>query len=257
VATPKTTIEVLQEFEYKLAMDNRRMDPWLTSGACSLSRASALQHVFARHSHFFAGGDIEIGKLAQVMGYRLKHIRFTFYTAAPNTFRDWYKQRVIWFAGGFRHHVVNMASYGWHHFFLLFYNSLLIYLLLPLRWIEITNFPLTLLALIGLSWIYTLVLIIGIRRWRPAYLLLPFYSFIQSMIILPLGFVRYLKLAWKQRSLGLLRYDLPKTNLSMRLLYKVLSLSSAAVIIFAAISFTHTRIEYWMNHGHVLHSLFK
>lgn len=257
VDKPRSTIEILQDFEYTLAMDNRRMDPWLTSGACNLAQAHVFRHVFSRHSDFFAGGDIEIGKLAQIMGYHLKHIAFVFYTAAPNTFRDWFNQRIIWFAGGTRHHVANIATYGWYHFFMLVYNSLIIYLLLPLRWVELVNYPFTLLALITLSWAYTAILITGRKKWRPAYLLLPFYSFIQSMIILPLGMVRYGKLAWKQRSLGLLKYDLLHISWPARILHKTLSVSSAAIIVYAAVLFTTVRWDYWMRHGVVMHLLFK
>jgi len=256
VANPKTIIEQLQAFEYRMAMDNRRMDPWLTSGACNLAQAAVFQHVFKYHSHFFAGGDIEIGKLAQVMGYKVKHINFTFYTAAPDTFKAWFNQRIIWFAGGVRHHVTNVGSYGWHHFFMLFYNSLLIYLLFPLRWIEIINFPWTLLALIVLSWIYTAIIIFR-RNWKPVYLLLPFYSFIQSMIILPIAFGRYIKLSWQQRSLGRLKYELSHVNRSTRLLYRALNVSSAFVVLYAAVIFTETRIEYWLHHGTVFHQLFR
>lgn len=250
VAKPGSIIETLQDFEYKMAMDNRRMDPWLTSGACNMAKAYVFRHVFSKHSNFFAGGDIEIGKLAQVMGYRVKHIEFTFYTAAPTTIKAWFNQRIIWFAGGIRHHVTNIGSYGWHHFFMLFYNSLLIYLLLPLRWIEVLNYPLTLAALICLSWIYTAILVYG-RGWKPAYLLLPFYSFIQSMIILPWAFGRYLKLCRQQNSFGFLRYELRNLDLSTRALYKVLNFSSAALIIYAAINFTSTRWNYWEENGYL------
>ena len=256
VANPQTIIENLQAFEYRLAMDNRRMDPWLTSGACNVAKASVLQRVFSKHSHFFAGGDIEIGKLAQVMGYKVKHIDFTFYTAAPDTFKDWFNQRIIWFAGGIRHHVTNIGSYGWLHFFMLFYNSFLIYLLLPLRWIELINFPFTLLVLIVLSWVYTAVLVSG-RGWRPLYLLLPFYSFIQSMVIIPIAFGRYLKLVRQQRSLGLLRYELHHFSFSTRLVHKLLNFSSAFIVIYAAISFTLTRWEYWAQNGMIARLIFR
>lgn len=254
VARPKTVIEQLQAFEYRLAMDNRRMDPWLTSGACNVGKAGALQHIFSRHSDFFAGGDIEIGKLARVMGYRVNHINFTFFTAAPDNLRDWFNQRVIWFAGGTRHHVANIASFGWFHFFMFFYNSLLIYLLFPLRWIEVINFPLTLLVLVVLSWIYTAILTIG-TGWQHVYLLLPFYSFVQSMVILPFAIKRYCQLVWQQRSLGLLKYDLSRVPLRSRLLYRVLNISSATLVIYAAVVFTTSRLHYWMDNGAVMHYL--
>jgi hypothetical protein len=65
VAEENTVIQKLQAYEYRLAMDNRRMDPWLTSGACNMSTAGTYRKIFAAHSDFFAGGDIEIGKLAE------------------------------------------------------------------------------------------------------------------------------------------------------------------------------------------------
>jgi hypothetical protein len=255
VAKPKTAIEELQALEYRLAMDNRRMDPWMTSGACNLATAKVFRHVFSNHSNFFAGGDVEIGKLAHVMHYKIKHINFTFYTAAPDDFKSWFNQRLIWFAGGFRHHVTNMGSFGWYHFFLLFYNSLLIYMLLPLRWLEVVNYPLTLLVLIVLSWIYTAILVTG-RNWKPVYLLLPFYAFIQSMIILPWAIVRYFKLVFQHRSLGRLRYDLSNISLGNKVLYKVLNYSSVMIVLYAAISFTIVRWDYWSAHGPVMKAIF-
>lgn len=111
VDNPQTTIEVLQAFEYKLAMDGRNMDSWLTSGACNVGKAGVLKHVFGNHSNYFAGGDIEIGKLAQTMGYTVGHLDFTFFTSAPNTIRAWFDQRIIWFTGGIRHHIVNIGSF--------------------------------------------------------------------------------------------------------------------------------------------------
>lgn len=245
---PKKLIEVLQDFEYKLAMDNRNMDPWLTSGACNIAKAGVFQHVFSRHSDFFAGGDIEIGKLAQVMGYKIDHIRFTFYTAVPDTFKAWYRQRIIWFAGGIRHHVTNIASFGWLHFFMLFYNSLIIYLLLPLRWFEIINFPFTMVLLIALSWLYTWILVLG-KGWRPAYLMLPFYSFIQSMIIIPVALCRYVKLVYTQRSMGFLNFDLSRNSLSARLLYRLLNIGSASFVVATAYFFTNARVHYWIQSG--------
>ena len=252
VRNPSSLIEVLQAFEYKMAMDNRSMDPWLTSGACNVGKAATFKHVFSRHSDFFAGGDIEIGKLATVMNYSVGHIEFTFYTAVPDSWKAWFDQRIIWFAGGVRHHIINIGSFGWNHFFMLFYNSLIIYLLFPLRWVELINFPATLILLIALSWLYT-ALTSYKKGWRVAYLALPLYSFIQSMIILPIAFVRYCKYAWQQKSFGFLNYDFTGVALQLRMTYAVLNLSSAAIVLYAAVIFTQTRLQYWEANGWVAH----
>lgn len=245
-ANTDSLLAVLQAYEYKNAMDNRRMDPWLTSGACSVGKAGVYAHVFSRHSDFFAGGDIEIGKLASTMGYRISHLDFTFYTEVPSTFRDWFNQRIIWMAGGVRHHIVNIANFSWHHFFIFIYNSLLIYLLLPLRWFELVHSPLPFILLTVVSWTYIFIATIG-RGWRKEYLILPFYAFFQSMIILPIAFARYCKYAWQQRSLGLLNQDM--SFLSWRLAYatRFLNLAAAALIITIAVQFTVSRAEYWID----------
>lgn len=246
VSKSEKIIEKLQAFEYKLAMDSRHMDPWLTSGACNIGKASVLKQIFSRHSNFFAGGDIEIGKLARIMGYKIGHLDFSFYTAVPDTIKSWFNQRVVWFAGGIRHHVINIGSFGWYHFFMLFYNSLLIYLLLPLRWVEFVNFPLTMVAAIFISWVYTFILIYG-HGWKGVYLLLPFYSFLQTMIILPIAITRYVRLAWGQRSLGLLNQDLTRYNFNNKVLYRSLNIGSAALVLYIAYVFTSSRVEYWSH----------
>jgi hypothetical protein len=246
VAKPKTVLQILQAFEYKLAMDNRSMDSWLTSGACNIATAGVYQHVFNNHSSFFAGGDIEIGKIAAVMGYRVGHIGFTFLTEAPATFSDWYSQRLIWFAGGFRHHVANIGSFGWYHFFMLFYNSAVIYLLLPLRWIEVINYPATLILMLLISWTYTFVLVAG-RSWRKEYLLLPFYSLFQTMWVIPRAFFKYLALCWSHRSFGILSYDLSKKSKRTRLAFTSLNLASAGLVIAFVATFSAMRINYWMH----------
>jgi hypothetical protein len=246
-ANANNLLEVLQEYEYRTAMDNRRMDPWLTSGACNMAKASTFQHVFSRHSHFFAGGDIEIGKLAKTMGYNMQHINFTFYTEVPSTFNDWFNQRIIWFAGGVRHHIINISNFSWHHFFIFLYNSLVIYLLFPLRWIELIHFPLAFFLLITVSWLYMFLVNVG-KGWRKEYFVLPAYAFIQSMIILPIAFWRYGTYALQQRSLGLLKQDM--SHLGWRLLFinRFLNFTTAAIVLVVALVFTTTRVGYWIEH---------
>jgi hypothetical protein len=257
VLKPKSIIQKLQEFEYKLAMDNRRMDPWLTSGACNIAKASVYKKIFAKHSDFFAGGDIEIGKIAAISGLKIGHIDFTFFTEVPVTLKDWYKQRIIWFAGGFRHHVANVGSFGWHHFFMLFYNSMIVYLLLPLRWVEVLNYPFTIGIVILISWLYTYILMFN-KGWRKEYLLLPFYSAVQTMFIVPVAIARYIKLSWNQKSIGILKYDLSRYSLSSRSLFAGLNLASALIIICGSIYFTAARLYYWSsNDTGYLTQLFK
>lgn len=250
VNNPKTAIEKLQAYEYSVAMKNRRHDKWLTSGACNIGRASVYSKVFSRHSNHFAGGDIEIGKLAKLSGYKVDFIDFSFYTAAPDKLKDWFNQRIIWFSGGFRHHIINIATFSKGNLFLMFYNSLLVYLLFPIKWIEVINFPLTLLFLILVSWIMTFVINVGFG-WRPVLLLLPLYSFLQTMIILPLAFARYVKIARIHRSFGYISIDKSLKGLSWIKHGNVLGATYAAVVVYAAYFISSSRIEYWSTHGWV------
>jgi len=246
VAEENTVIQKLQAYEYRLAMDNRRMDPWLTSGACNMSTAGTYRKIFAAHSDFFAGGDIEIGKLAYTSGYRVKHINFTFYTDAPENIKDWFNQRIIWYAGGFRHYIISINKFGWHHFFLLFYNAVLVFLLLPIRWLEIMFFPELLLLLIPIGWLYSFVLTYG-RNWQASYLLLPLYSAVQTMVIIPFGVARYTTIAVQSKSFGQFK-DMP--NASERKYHNksvdnLLNYATAGMLLYLSAFFILSRINFW------------
>jgi hypothetical protein len=102
--------------------------------------------------------------------------------------------------------------------------------------------------LIALSWLYTWIRVLG-KGWRPAYLLLPFYSFIQTMIIIPVAFGRYIKLAISQRSLGVLRYDLSRNSFMARVLFRSLNIGSASFVVAVAYLFTNARVHYWIQSG--------
>ncbi|MBP7767407.1 glycosyltransferase family 2 protein [Candidatus Saccharibacteria bacterium] len=246
VADESSLIQQLQGFEYRLAMDNRRMDPWLTSGACNISTAGLYKKIFEYHSDFFAGGDIEIGKLAYTAGYKVEHIDFTFYTDAPSTIKDWFNQRIIWYAGGFRHYIVSINRFGWHHFFLLFYNAVLTYILFPIRWLEVLFFPQLMLMLIVVGWSYTFILTFG-KGWRPSYLLLPVYSFVQTMVIVPFGVVRYLMIAVKSRSLGRFKGmpNIVTNGAYTKLVDTTLNYATAAILLYLSYYFVLSRISFW------------
>jgi len=58
-----TVMENLQYIEYEIAMKSRRIYPWLTSGAAMIGKRETMVKIMEKHSLFFNGGDIEIGKL--------------------------------------------------------------------------------------------------------------------------------------------------------------------------------------------------
>jgi cellulose synthase/poly-beta-1,6-N-acetylglucosamine synthase-like glycosyltransferase len=196
-------IQHMQRIEYQIAMDARKQYPWLTSGACMIAKTKTLQHALGNHSHFFQGGDIEIGKLSRLLGYKVGHIEVHFLTDVPDTFQKWFRQRVAWSSGDFRHAIVNINTYSWRHPFYFLYFTLVVYLMLPLRlWFAVTE-PLILPVVIVIYWA---LLFIFMWRYRSRYMLaFPFYAMIQTLIVVPLGIFFYFYSAYRHRNVGLIR----------------------------------------------------
>lgn len=198
-----TIMEKLQAVEYDLAMDARKIYPWLTSGACMVAKTNMIKKIMQHHSLFFSGGDIEIGKLAGIMKYKIGHIRFEFYTDVPSTFLSWFKQRMAWFGGGFRHAIVNFHRYAWRHPMFYFYTTILVYFLTPLRWYEVVKNPWTLPFIIVLYWFLIFAFHWKTKKWF--YFLFPFYALIQILILIPLGMYTYFRMALSTKNVGLIR----------------------------------------------------
>jgi cellulose synthase/poly-beta-1,6-N-acetylglucosamine synthase-like glycosyltransferase len=204
VASRRNTImEKLQAIEYELAMDARRIYPWLTSGAGMVARTDVIKDIMTHHSLFFSGGDIEIGKLAMLLGYKVGHISCEFLTDVPETFKGWVKQRLAWSGGSFRHCVVNLHNYGWQHPFFYFYTTFVVFFLIPLRWWELFHRPEVIPLVIAIYWG-----LIGLFHWKHLewyYLLFPFYSLFQVMILIPLGCVSYFQMLYRSQNIGFIK----------------------------------------------------
>lgn len=198
-----TLAEKLQAIEYEAAMNARRIYPWLTSGACVIGRTRALHAIMYHHSLFFSGGDIEIGKLAKLLKYSVGHIPFVLYTDVPETLRAWFKQRVAWCGGDFRHAVINSHRYSWRHPFYFLYSTVIVHVLMPLRWYELLVHPRVLLTVIPVYWLLTLATNWG--RLQPQFTLYPFYSLVQVMIVVPLGMCMYVRMVVRSRNVGRIR----------------------------------------------------
>ncbi|NLT53212.1 MAG: glycosyltransferase family 2 protein [Actinomycetales bacterium] len=199
----ETLAEKLQAVEYELAMDARKVYPWLTSGACIIARMDAISTIMRSHSLFFSGGDIEVGVLAKKLHLKVGHIPCNFYTDVPETLKAWFKQRVNWCAGGFRHAVVNAWSYKWRHPLHFLYATCVVYAMAPLRWHEVITRPEIIPFVIVLYW--SLIFIIRGGRWRGHYFLFPIYALVQVMVLVPLGMVRYCKMAVRAKNVGIIR----------------------------------------------------
>lgn len=108
VHAPRTVVEKIQAVEYRMAMRSRRLRPWLSSGACFGGTVTALRRVLEMHSMWFPGEDLESGRIAQAMRMKVKHLDMRVETAAPDSWTALLKQRRSWWAGGFRHAVINV-----------------------------------------------------------------------------------------------------------------------------------------------------
>ena len=197
-----TLMEKLQSVEYAVAMDSRRIYPWLTSGAAMIARTNVIKQVMAHHSLFFSGGDIEIGKLASVLHRKVGHLDFVFLTDVPSTFKAWFKQRMAWCGGAFRHAIVNIFRHSWRYPFFFFYATIVVYGLMPMRLYEAIKYPLILPEVIVLYWI--IIFLFHRRDWQWFYWLFPLYALLQVMIIVPLGIYTYLRMAYSQRNVGII-----------------------------------------------------
>lgn len=217
-SSAKTLAEHMQQIEYRLAMDARKLYPWLTSGACMVAKTDVLQHALRNHSHFFQGGDIEIGKISRMLGYNVGHLETEFQTVVPSTTRAWFRQRVAWSSGDFRHAIINFSSYSWRHPFFFLYFTVVVYGMLPLRiWTAITH-PIVLPVVIVVYWILLFTFRWKYRGWQ--LLVLPFYGLLNALFITPLGIAVYFQTMWRHRNAGIIRLrDEPRRWILARILY--------------------------------------
>jgi hypothetical protein len=195
-------MEKLQNLEYNLAMDARKIYPWLTSGAGVIARTESIKNIMAHLSLFFSGGDIEIGKLGGLLKYKVGHLPFNFYTDVPPTFKSWFKQRMAWFGGGFRHAIVNFYKFNWKHPLFFIYTTIFVYGLTPIRWYEMIMYWQVLPLVIAIYLCLVFTFHWKNRSWD--FFLFPVYALIQVMIILPLGIYTYFRMALYSDNVGLI-----------------------------------------------------
>lgn len=206
-----TLIQKLQGVEYDVAMQARLIYPWLTSGAGMVAKRSVMTEIMKNHSLFFNGGDIEIGKLADMMGYKVGHLPMTFFTDVPATVPKWIKQRFSWMCGCFRHAIINWRhnlNYPFHFI----YFSFMIYFLFFAKIKEMFFHWYMLPLVIGLYAIITYLANWKVRsKWM---LIFPFYALFQILVILWAGIWRYLVTVKRTANLGVIRVSHNPNGLS-------------------------------------------
>lgn len=195
-----------QELEYRLAMQIRRIAPWMLSGACCVARTRVLRAVMDRHSLFMQGNDVEAGLIASRLGYRIGHIPFDIITDVPAAFRPWLRQRLAWSGGQFRLFVINFRFAAAHPFFY-FYGGVVVIGGASLRWQGLAH-PGYHLAAAGAGYL-TLTAWLYFHRGQARWVvfLMPLYAFAAGVILTPLGVIWYVKMARADRNWGVIRPD--------------------------------------------------
>jgi hypothetical protein len=197
-----TLLARMQGHEYRMAMRMRRLYPWLVSGACHVARTRVHHDIMRRHSLFFQGDDVELGVLADSLGYRVGHIPFDVPTTVPDRWRAWWRQRYAWAGGEFRVYFVN-ARFAARHPYFYFYGAVVLTLLAPLRWMIVLQHP-WVLAYVYAVYLLTFLLL----HWRTrdaALLVLPLYTLIITLVLVPLSIVSYLSMALQHHNAGRIR----------------------------------------------------
>lgn len=210
-------IWALQEAEYDLSMDNRYIYPQFTSGASIVGKTTVLREVSKHHSLNTNGEDVEYGKIAKLLGYRVGYLPFRIFTDVPITWKEWANQRGNWLKGAFRHNVVNIhltIRMPWQTFYYVF----IFYGLLAFRiFYSITHF--FLLPVIFIIYI-TLILIFRFEKFKIEYFMFPIYALVQSTILPLIGIKRYFVNSLESRNWGLIGLNVKRNRPTMLNQYK-------------------------------------
>ncbi|MGW0230111.1 glycosyltransferase family 2 protein [Actinopolymorpha singaporensis] len=210
-----TLLARLQHYEYRLAMQFRFLASWLVSGACHVARTEVLTDVMSRHSLFFQGNDVEVGLIARALGYRVAHIPFEVPTTVPGSLRGWLRQRLAWAGGEFRLFVVNARFVTRHPWFWV-YGGVVTIALAPFRWLALDDAAAGVALVSSLTVALVLyVVLVAYLHWDhrgPALFLVPFYMMFVSLVMPLLGVLWYVRMAWQDRNLGVIRPHLVRVE---------------------------------------------
>jgi cellulose synthase/poly-beta-1,6-N-acetylglucosamine synthase-like glycosyltransferase len=216
VADPNTQAQKMQALEYRMAMLSRHFRPWLTSGACMVARVDAMRRIFYFHSLWFPGEDIETGRVARALGMRVRHLDMEVETDAPESWVGLLRQRRLWWAGNFRHTIVNLDKNALRMPIWSFYYVALVWIGIYFKWHAIASYAnageaLKLIA--GSLAICALLILVAnfqVRSWRM--LIFPVYAMGQALLMPLVGSIYYPFLARQQQSLGRYRFGYRKLS---------------------------------------------
>jgi Glycosyl transferase family group 2 len=196
----------LQALEYRIAMLSRHYRPWLTSGACFIGKTESLRLIFANHSLWTPGEDIETGRVAHALRMTIRHADFVVRTEVPDTWAALFKQRRLWWAGSFRHAFVNADRNLIQLPVFSLYTLLAVFASAYFRWWTMIDWHAALVELPLVLLVYAFVTFISnlqVRSWWM--LIFPLYALAQSLVMPVLGAFTYFVLAHRKRSAGRFR----------------------------------------------------
>lgn len=221
--------ENLQYIEYHVAMKSRRIYPWLTSGAAMIGKRERLQEIMKDHSLFFNGGDIEIGKLANMQGLNVGHIPVTFYTDVPETLQKLFRQRFSWFCGAFRHSVINAHTNFFSPVYAVYF-TIIIFFMLPWKiWELLFHWY----AILPLFLFYVIVSLVSNWEIKNKYMFVfPLYALFQVIIMPICGIGRYVKTVFKTGNIGFIKKIYKKDYNPVKYVMNILFMLLIAITIF-------------------------
>jgi cellulose synthase/poly-beta-1,6-N-acetylglucosamine synthase-like glycosyltransferase len=156
----------------------------MTSGACIIATTDAYQAALKLHSLNFGtcGGDIETGRAAHHLRMRIRHIDFVVYTKAPESWRALYRQRVIWWAAGFRSSIVNVDTALRLPLFLVYFAAF-VWLGFFWKWTSLVSVQsLSIVPMLILA--YTAICVFTNWPVRSRWMILfPYYSLLQVLLM--------------------------------------------------------------------------
>lgn len=195
VAQPRTLAQRMQALEYQMAMLSRHFRPWLTSGACFFGTTDAMRLIYQHHSMWFPGEDIEVGRVAHALKMRVRHLDMTVETDAPASWLGLFRQRRLWWAGSFRHTIVNLDRNALHLPVWTVYYLALVWVGVFFKWESLLGYLHPFVLLKSLAWlfaVYTVVTVIAnwqVRSWRM--ILFPPYALAQAILMPTVGSAYY------------------------------------------------------------------
>jgi hypothetical protein len=204
---PLTVAAKLQALEYRIAMLSRHYRPWLTSGACFVAKSESLRLIIEHHSMWSPGEDIETGRTAHALRLKIRHADFVVRTDVPQTWRALALQRRLWWAGTFRHYVINADRNLVQLPMLTGYMLVAVFASVHFKWwgmIDWHALPFELPLLLAVYAFVTFVSNLQVRsRWM---IVFPLYALVQSLVMPLLGACYYVVLAYRRRRLGRYRF---------------------------------------------------